>query len=189
MNGQAKVGLLLVLLVGVLSSIYGLTTYNRLVVLKEQVPAAWAQVENVLQRRNDLVPNLVNTVKGFAKQEQTIYGQISEALKSFNRAQTVTEKIAADNTLTGLLKSIMAVSLQYPELKSNENFQRLQDELAGTENRIAVERMRFNEVVQTYNTKVKTFPASLVAKLGGFSTNEDYFRAAPEAKSVPKVEF
>ena len=189
MKGQAKIGLLVVLLVVVLSAIYGFSTYTRLVVLREQVPAAWAQVENVLQRRNDLIPNLVNTVKGFAKQEQLIYGQISEALQSFNRAQTINEKIAADNSITGLLKSIMAISIQYPKLQSNENFQRLQDELAGTENRIAVERMRFNEVVQSYNVKVKTFPTSLVARLAGFKASEDYFKAAPEARSVPRVEF
>lgn len=189
MKGQAKVGLLLVLLAVVLSAIYGLKSYNRLVLLKEQIPAAWAQVENVLQRRNDLIPNLVNTVKGFAKQEQTIYGQISDALKAFNRAQTVNEKIAADNSIAGLLKSILAVSLQYPTLQSNQNFQRLQDELAGTENRIAIERMRFNEVVLAYNSKVKTFPTNFVAKLGGFSASEDYFKATVEAKTVPRVEF
>jgi len=189
MKGQAKVGMLLVLLVVVLGAIFGLRSYNRLVVLREQIPAAWAQVENVLQRRNDLIPNLVNTVKGFAKQEQVIYGQISEALKSFNRATTVSEKIAADNSIAGLLKSILAVSLQYPALASNQNFQRLQDELSGTENRITVERMRFNEVVQAYNTMVKKFPTNLVAKAAGFSSSEDYFKAAVEAKSTPRVEF
>ncbi len=157
--------------------------------MREAIPAAWGQVDNMLQRRNDLIPNLVNTVKGFAKQEQQIYGQISEALKSFNRATTVSDKIAADNTLTGLIKGLMAVSLQYPQLQSNQNFQRLQDELAGTENRIAVERMKFNEAVQAYNSKIKMFPTNLLARLGGLSPAQDYFKSVESAKTVPQVQF
>jgi LemA protein len=189
MRGQGKVGLLVVLGLIVVIGIYAARTYNRLIQLHEQIPAEWSQVENVLQRRNDLIPNLVNTVKGFAKQEQIIYGDMTKALASFSRATTVNEKIAADNTISGLLSRILAVSLQYPQLKSNENFQRLQDELAGTENRIAVERKRFNEVVQAYNTKVKTFPTNLVANATGFKPSEDYFKAAEGAKTVPQVTF
>jgi len=193
MKGQAKIIALALLGIIVLGGIglagFGVSTYNRMVRLHEQIPGAWAQVENVLQRRNDLIPNLVNTVKGFAKQEQTIYGQISAALTSFNRATTVSGKIAADNSLTGLLRGLMAVSLQYPQLQSNQNFQRLMDELAGTENRIAVERMRFNETVLAYNSMVKTFPTNVVARLGGLKPSEDYFKAVESAKTAPQVQF
>jgi LemA protein len=188
-KGQAKIGLLVVLGVLVLFAGYAFSSYNRLVRLHEQIPAAWSQVENVLQRRNDLIPNLVNTVKGFAKQEQQIYGDISKALQSFNRAQTIPERAAANDSITGLLNRIMAISINYPTLRSNENFQRLSDELAGTENRIAVERKRYNEVVQDYNSLVKTFPSNLVARLGGFKASENYFQAAEGARNVPQVQF
>lgn len=189
MRGQAKVGLIVVL--GLLLAIggYSVMTYNRLVKLRENIPAAWSQVENVLQRRNDLIPNLVNTVKGYAKHEQQILKDVSEALKSFNRATTVSDKLAADNSITSLLGRIMAISLQYPNLKADQQFLRLQDELSGTENRIAVERMRFNQMVQEYNTKVKTFPTNLVARMGGFNPSEDYFKAPEAAKQVPQVTF
>ena len=188
-KGQAK--LILIVLLGLIVGLAGYfgTTYNRLVRLHEQIPASWAQVENVMQRRNDLIPNLVNTVKGFAKQEQTIYGQISMALQSFSRAQTIPEKIAADSSITVLLSRIMALSVNYPKLQSNENFLQLQDELAGTENRIAVERMRFNQTVQEYNSLVKTFPTNIVARLGGFSPSEAYFKADEAAHTAPKVSF
>ncbi len=189
MRGQAKVALLVVLGALVLFGGYGVSSYNRLVKLHEQIPAAWSQVENVLQRRNDLIPNLVNTVKGYAKHEQQIFKDVSEALKSFNRASTVSDKLAADNSISSLLSRIMAISLQYPNLKADAQFNRLSDELAGTENRIAVERMRFNEMVQEYNTKVKTFPTNLIARLGGFKASEDYFKASEAAKTVPSVSF
>lgn len=184
-----KIGLLV--LVGILLAFvgYGAVTYNGLVVLRENIPAAWSQVENVLQRRNDLIPNLVNTVKGYAKHEQQIFADVSAAISSFNRAQTVQDKIAADNTITGLLSRIMAISVQYPNIKADAQFLRLQDELAGTENRIAVERMRFNETVRAYNTRVKTFPTALIARLGGFSPSETYFKAAETAKTAPTVQF
>jgi len=189
MKGQAKVALIIIL--GLLASCvaYGTMTYNRIVRLHEQVPAAWSQVENVLQRRNDLIPNLVETVKGYAKHEQTVYGDIAKALQSFSRATTIQDKLAANDTITGLLSRILAVSIQYPNLKANENFNRLQDELAGTENRIAVERMRFNETVQSYNMLVKTFPTNLIARLGGFSPSETYFKADEAAHQAPQVKF
>ncbi len=189
MKGQAK--LILVVLLGLVVGIvgYGMATYNRIVRLHEQVPAAWSQVENVLQRRNDLIPNLVETVKGYAKHEQKVFGDIAEALKSFNRATTIQDKIAANDSIAGLLSRILAVSIQYPNLKANENFNRLQDELAGTENRIAVERMRFNETVQAYNSLVKTFPTNIVARLGGFTPSETYFKAEQAAHSAPQVKF
>src|ERR1700687_3592060 len=189
MKGQAKIGLVIVLGLLVLIGAYGVATYNRIVRLHEQIPAGWAQVENVLQRRNDLIPNLVETVKGYAQHEQKVFGDIAEALKSFNRATTIQEKITANDSISGLLGRILAVSVQYPNLKANENFNRLQDELAGTENRIAVERMRFNETVQAYNSLVKTFPTNLIARLGGFMPSEAYFKGEPAAHSAPQVKF
>ncbi len=189
MRGQAKTGLLILLGVVLVAGAFGVMTYNRLIRLQEGIPAAWSQVENVLQRRNDLIPNLVATVKGYAKHEQQILNQVSEALKSFNRATTVNEKLAADNSITGLLGRIMAISLQYPNLKADQQFIRLQDELAGTENRIAVERMRFNQMVQEYNTKVKTFPTNVIARFAGLKASEDYFKAEEPAKKVPQVTF
>lgn len=189
MRGQAKI-VLVILIAGIvlIAGWFG-STYNRLVAMREGMPAAWAQVENQMQRRNDLIPNYVATVKGFAKQEQVIYGQISEALKSFQRAQTVPEKMAADNSITGLLSRLMAISITYPTLQSNQNFMRLQDELAGTENRLAVERMRFNESVQAYNVTVKRFPTNIVARFGSFPLGSEYFKAPEEAKTLPKVQF
>lgn len=189
MKGQAKTALVVILGLFAVCIAYAGMTYNRIVRLHEQVPAAWSQVENVLQRRNDLIPNLVETVKGYAKHEQTVFGDIAKALQSFNRATTIQDKIAANDTISGLLSRILAVSVQYPNLKANENFNRLQDELAGTENRIAVERMRFNETVQAYNTLVKTFPTNLIARLGGFSPSEDYFKADQAAHAAPQVKF
>jgi len=189
MKGQAKTALLIILGLIVVIGIYGVSTYNRIVRLHEQIPESWAQVENVLQRRNDLIPNLVATVKGYAQHEQKVFGDIAEALKSFSRATTIQDKIAANDTITGLLSRILAVSIQYPNLKANENFNRLQDELAGTENRIAVERMRFNETVQSYNSLVKTFPTLLIARLGGFVPSEAYFKADEAAHSAPQVKF
>jgi LemA protein len=189
MRGQIRIGLVVFLLLAIVVVGWGVSTYNTLVRLHEGIPAAWSQVENMLQRRNDLIPNYVNTVKGFAKQEQQVYGRISEALASFSRAQTIPDKIAADNTITGLLSRIMAISIDYPQLRSSEHFLHLQDELAGTENRIAVERMRFNETVQDYNTRVKTFPTNLVARMGGLAPSETYFKAAESAKTVPQVQF
>src|SRR5246127_2622617 len=122
MRGQAKTGLVVVLGLVILAGGYGVMSYNRLVKLHEQIPAAWSQVQNVLQRRNDLIPNLVETVKGYAKHEQKIFGDIAEALKSFNRATTIQDKIAANDSVSGLLSRILALSIQYPNLKANENF-------------------------------------------------------------------
>jgi len=173
----------------VLTGLSVLGTYNSLVQQHEAIPGQWAQVENVLQRRNDLIPNLVETVKGYAGHERGVFADVSKALAGFNRAQTVSEKIAADNTITGLLKSIMAISLQYPNLKADEQFLRLEDEIAGTENRISVERMRYNEAVQSYNMRVKTFPTSLIAKYANLKVEETYFKADAEAQKAPKVQF
>jgi LemA protein len=162
---------------------------NTLVAKNEAVKAAWSQVDIALQRRADLIPNLVETVKGIAKQEQTVFGDIAKARSALLGAGSPQEKIAANNQLDGALGRLLALSENYPQLKSNENFLRLQDELAGTENRISVERKRYNDTLQDYNTYVQQFPASLFAGWSGFKPNDAYFKAAEGSREVPKVNF
>src|SRR5258707_1388743 len=162
---------------------------NQMAVKREAVNASWAQVDVVLQRRADLIPNLVETVKGFAAQEQTVFGEIAKARAAYLSAGTPAEKIAANGQLDRAMVKFLAVTENYPQLKSNENFLRLQDELAGTENRIAVERRRYNETVQDYNTFIALFPNSLVASMGGFARNDAYFKTEEGARQVPKVNF
>jgi len=167
-------------------------TYNRLVGLDQNVIQSWAQVENQLQRRNDLIPNLVNVVKGYASHEKTIFIQVSEArsrLSGTIKAGSQADKISAANELDGALSRLLAIAENYPNLKASDNFIRLQDELAGTENRIAVERMRYNQAVQSYNTSAKRIPAVLFVKWFGFDQVKPYFEAPPSAKAVPKVTF
>ena len=162
---------------------------NTLVTKNEAVKASWSQVDIALQRRADLIPNLVETVKGYATQEQTVFGDIAKARSQLLGASTPAEKIAANNQLDGLVVKVLALQEAYPQLKSNENFMRLQDELAGTENRIAVERKRYNDTLQDYNTYVQQFPASLFASWAGFKANDAYFKAAEGSREVPKVNF
>lgn len=162
--------------------------YNTLVADQEKVDAAWSEIENQLQRRNDLVPNLVETVKGFAAQEKDVLLRVTEARSRVASAETPAETIAASNQLSGALSRLLVVVERYPELKSNQNFLRLQDELAGTENRIAVARTRYNESVQAFNTTAKRFPTNLVAKIFGFDARP-YFEAPESAQEVPKVQF
>lgn len=162
---------------------------NTLVTKNEAVKAAWSQVDIVLQRRADLIPNLVETVKGYAKQEQTVFGDIAKARSALLQAGSPAEKIAANNQLDGAIGRLLVVVENYPQLKSNENFMRLQDELAGTENRIAVERKRYNDALQDYNTYVQRFPASVFARWAGFKPNDAYFKAAEGSREVPKVNF
>jgi LemA protein len=163
-------------------------SYNTFVKQEEAVKAQWAQVESQLQRRNDLIPNLVETVKGFAQHEESIYKDIAEARSRLLAAKSPEESIAAANQQTAALGRLLAVVESYPNLKSNEQFNRLMDELAGTENRIAVERMRYNERVQEYNTARRQFPANVTAKMFGFK-EYPFFEVPPEAKQVPKVDF
>jgi LemA protein len=162
---------------------------NQMAIKKEAVNAAWAQVDVVLQRRADLIPNLVETVKGFAAQEQIVFGDIAKARSALLGAHTPAEKIAANGQLDSALGRLLVVVENYPQLKSNENFLRLQDELAGTENRIAVERRSYNQVVQDYNTFIATFPNSLVASMSGFARNDAYFKTEEGARQAPKVNF
>src|ERR1700756_272538 len=162
---------------------------NTLVGKNEGVKAAWSQVDIVLQRRADLIPNLVETVKGYAKQEQTVFGDIAKARSALLSAGSPQEKIAANQQLDGALGRLLLIVENYPQLKSNENFLRLQDELAGTENRIAVERKRYNDTLQDYNTYIQQFPNSIYASWAGFKPNEAYFTASEGSREVPKVNF
>jgi LemA protein len=162
---------------------------NEMVRLNEQVKSNWAQVDVVLQRRADLVPNLVETVKGFAAQEQTVFHDIAQARSALLGAHSPEEKIAANRQLDGALGRLLLVVENYPQLKSNENFLRLQDELAGTENRIAVERKRYNDSVQAYNTYIALFPNNIFAGWAGFQRNNAYFEASPASREAPKVQF
>ena len=163
-------------------------TYNSLVRLDEGVKTAWSQVENQLQRRLDLIPNYVETVKGFAKQEQEVFIRVTEARAKVAGAGSIGKKIEANNQLSSALARLLVVVEAYPDLKSNQNFLRLQDELAGTENRIAVERRRYNESVREYNTKIRSFPTNLLAGMFGFQRAE-LFEAPEAAKEPPKVTF
>jgi LemA protein len=162
---------------------------NQMVVKRQAVTAQWSQVDVVLQRRADLIPNLVETVKGIAAQEQTVFGDIAKARSQLLSAQTPADRIAANGQLDGALGRLLAVVENYPQLKSNENFLRLQDELAGTENRIAVERRRYNETLQDYNTYIALFPNNIYAGWGGFANNPAYFTASESSREAPKVQF
>jgi LemA protein len=181
-------------LIGLLAAVVAIgawlaSTNNRLVTLQENVKQSWAQVETVLQRRFDLIPNLVNTVKGYAEHEQSTFEEVTRLRSQWGQAKTVDEKAAAASALEGTLSRLLMVSENYPELKADQNFRDLQVELSGTENRVAVERGRYNETVRTYNTAVRQFPTSLVAGLLGFNMESTYFEAAQGASEAPKVDF
>jgi LemA protein len=162
---------------------------NQMVTLNEKVKSNWAQVDVVLQRRADLIPNLVETVKGFAAHEEQVFGDIAKARSALIGAKTPTDKIAANGQLDSALSRLLVVVENYPQLKSNENFLRLQDELAGTENRIAVERKRYNDSIQAYNTYIALFPNSIFAGWAGFQRNDAYFQASEASREAPKVSF
>jgi LemA protein len=187
-----KAAIIVVVLILILAFLFG-SAYvgrrNQMAIKREAVNAAWAQVDVVLQRRADLIPNLVETVKGYAAQEQKVFGDIAAARAALVGAKTPADKIAANGQLDSALSRLLVVVENYPQLKSNENFMRLQDELAGTENRIAVERRRYNEAVQDYNTYISLFPNTLIASLAGFARNDAYFKTEEGARQAPKVNF
>ena len=177
--------LLLVLIVG--GSFVGVR--NDLVTQKNAIDGAFAQVDVVLQRRADLIPNLVETVKGFASQEKDVIASVSNARAALGGARSPQEKITANGQLDGALSRLLMVVENYPQLKSDANFMRLQDELAGTENRIAVERRKYNEAVQKYNTSIELFPNNIAASLFGFQRNDAYFKTDPASRQAPKIDF
>ena len=181
--------LVVLLLVGLMFGGKYVGIRNDLVTKKEAVNAAWSQVDVALQRRADLIPNLVETVKGYAKHEETIMTAVANARSALLGAKTPQEKIAANTQLDGALGRLLVVVENYPNLKANETFLRLQDELAGTENRIAVERRKYNETVQSYNTQIQLFPNNIVASMSGFERNDAYFKTDPGARTAPKVAF
>lgn len=186
----ALIVILVVLLFGGLL-IFGTvkSTYNNLATEKVAIDAQWAQVDVALQRRADLIPNLVETVKGFAKHEETVFKDIADARAALLSARSPQEKIEANGRLDGTLGRLLLLQENYPQLRSNENFLRLQDELAGTENRIAVERRKYNEAVQRYNTDIALFPSNVIAGMFGFRPNDAYFKTEAGARQSPKVHF
>ena len=188
---MSKFAIVLIAIVVILLLCIGgyISVKNTLVQKNEAVKSAWSQVDVVLQRRADLIPNLVETVRGITKQEQSVFGEIAEARSRLLSSSTPADKIAANGDLDRGVFKLLAISENYPQLKSNESFLRLQDELAGTENRIAVERKRYNDTLQDYNTYVQQFPASLFAASAGFKPNTAYFQATEQSRAVPKVDF
>jgi len=183
------IGVIVVLLL-LAVSIFGFFkgTYNNFVTLDEAVKSSWAQVENQLQRRYDLIPNLMETVRGYAKQEKDVFVEVTNARAKVGGAGNVPDKIKANNELSGALSRLLVVVERYPDLKSNQNFMRLQDELAGTENRIAVERKRYNDAVKVYNVAIRSFPANMLAGMFNFQA-ATFFEAPAAAKTAPQVKF
>jgi LemA protein len=178
-----------VLLVGLMFGGKFVSVRNDLAVQNEAIAGAWAQVDVALQRRADLIPNLVSTVKGFAKHEQEVIDSVTAARAALGGARNPQEKIAANSQLDSAISRLLVISENYPNLKSDQNFLRLQDELAGTENRIAIERRKYNEVVQRYNTQIALFPNNLIASMSGFQRNDAYFKTDPGSRQAPKVAF
>jgi LemA protein len=187
-----KIALIVVavlLLVGMAACSKFVGVRNDLVTQREAVTASWSTVDVALQRRADLIPNLVETVKGFAAHETEVFKNIGDARAALGGARTPSEKIAANDQLSGAISRLLMISENYPQLRSNENFLRLQDELAGTENRIAIERRKYNETLQAYNTAIQLFPNNIVAGMSGFERNDAYFKTEPGARTAPKVAF
>lgn len=187
-----KAVIVVLVVLAILAAMFGgmyVSRRNEMVLKSNAVQAAWSQVDIVLQRRADLIPNLVETVKGFAAQEQSVFGEIARARSQLLAAKNPQEKIAANNQLDSAIGRLLVVVENYPQLKSNENFLRLQDELAGTENRISVERKRYNDTILDYNNYIGVFPNSLIAGIAGFKKNDAYFQAQEGARQAPKVQF
>jgi len=187
--GKTLIVVVVLLIVALLVGSWFVGIRNQMVTKRETVNAAWSSVDIALQRRSDLIPNLVETVKGYAAQETTIFTEIAKARSALIGAKTPADKIAANGSLDSALSRLLVITENYPQLKSNENFLRLQDELAGTENRIAQERRSYNGTVQDYNTYIQLFPNSVIAGMSGFTKNDAYFKADEGARTAPKVNF
>ncbi|MFZ1935897.1 MAG: LemA family protein [Thermoguttaceae bacterium] len=189
MRSTLLIGLAVVLVLILALIAWGVSANNGLVALQENVHSAWGQVETVLQRRYDLIPNLVNTVKGYAKHERDVLEDVTRLRSQWASAGTTAEKVKASGELEAGLARLLLVAERYPDLKANANFRDLQYELSGTENRITVERQRYNDAVRAYNTRVRQFPTNIIAGMRGFAANSAYFEADREAKKAPKVDF
>jgi LemA protein len=190
--GCGGVGVAVIAAIVVLAIIIGgwaMSVNNRLVTLQESMKTAWAQVDTVLQRRYDLIPNLVATVKGYASHEKEVLENVTKMRSQWGAAKTVEEKAQAASGMESALSRLLVVAENYPELKANQNFRDLQFELSGTENRISVERQRYNETVRVFNTAVRQMPDRLIAGFLGFTPSDAYFDATPAANEAPKVEF
>ncbi|HEV3039105.1 MAG TPA: LemA family protein [Candidatus Angelobacter sp.] len=187
MKALIAIGVLVLILLAIFGSY--ISAKNQMVTKNESVKSAWSQVDVVLQRRADLIPNLVETVKGIAGQEQTVFGEIANARSALIGSGSPNDKIAANQRLDTALSRLLAISENYPQLRSSENFLKLQDELAGAENRIAIERKRYNDTLQDYNTFIGLFPNSIWANMAGFHRNEAYFAASEGSRVAPKVDF
>jgi LemA protein len=183
----AVIGVLVVVVLMVFGSF--VSAKNQMVAKDQNVKAAWSEVDVQLERRADLIPNLVETVKGFTKEESTVFGDIANARAGMLNAQGPAAKIAANGQLDGALGRLLLLTENYPQLRSSDQFMRLQDELAGTENRISVARKRYNDAIQDYNTFILQFPNSIWAGMAGYSKNDAYFAASPAAQQVPSVKF
>ena len=180
-------GVLVVVALIVISAVVG--TYNGIVSKHETIAAKWAQVESQLQRRNDLIPNLVNSVKGYAAHEKTVFEDVTNARSQWAKATTLDDKVKAASSMDAALSRLLLVVENYPNLKADQTFLKLMDELAGTENRIAVERMRYNESVKDYNITVRMFPGNIIAGMFGYKPATEYFKAEEKANTVPEVKF
>jgi LemA protein len=181
--------LAVLIVIGILIVVPCIGLYNSIVTKHETITAKWAQVENQLQRRNDLIPNLVSTVKGYATHEKSVFEEVTAARSQWAKAGTVDEKVKAAETMDSALSRLLLVVENYPNLKADQTFLRLMDELSGTENRIAVERMRYNEAVKDYNITVRKFPGNIVAGMFGYKVATEYFKAEEKAKTAPEVKF
>jgi len=181
--------LIIALIVAGLLVLYVIVTYNNLVTLKNRVDNGWAQIDTQLQRRYDLIPNLVETVKGYAKHESEVFERVTMARASMANASTVGEKAEADNMMTGTLKSLFAVAEAYPDLKANTNFRELQVELTNTENKVSFARQFYNDTVKRFNIGIQKFPQNIIANMLNFKAREYFEVDSPEVRTAPKVSF
>jgi LemA protein len=192
MSAQGRAGRIIALVVVaiVVLSLFSwfINTRNSMISMEESVDAAWAEIDNQLKRRNDLIPNLVNTVKGYASHEEEVFTDIADARSKLAGATSVKEAQEGHNQMEGALSRLLMITENYPQLKANENFKRLMDELAGTENRIAVARKRYNEEVQRFNREIRMFPATIIAGMLGLQ-QKDYFEVSEDARETPEVDF